>query len=118
MMTREDREALKHEIEVMNRLDLTSIDEAIEFVKNIVQAHPFSYFSILPGRRFQAIWQLILEKTKFLDEHLRPNAATRIYYFVNKLDNIHVCETCGKPYAKQLTPMALYEHFHCNAFCA
>ena len=36
MMTREGREVLKHEIEAMNKLDLTSIDEIIEFVQNEV----------------------------------------------------------------------------------
>lgn len=119
MRTREDRARVSAQAKMLEQIDVTNTDKAIEYVNMIVKANPFSYFSILTGHRFAKIWNVILEKTKFLDEHFKPNVATRIYYFIHRMDHIHVCETCGKPYVKQLKAGNLPpEFFHCSNRCA
>lgn len=117
--TRQDREIISAEADFSKSIDTSNIDAVIAYAKHVVERFPFTHFSILKGRRFSHIWQVILDKTSFLDAYFEPNSATRIYYFINKLDHIHVCETCGKPYVKQIraggnTP----EYWHCNTFCA
>lgn len=115
-----DRQIIANEAMNLSKLDASNIDVMISYAKHLVEYFPFSYFNIMKGQRFAKIWQVILEKTKFLDEHFEPNAATRIYYFINKLDHIHVCETCGKPYTKQVKAGSnkSTDYFHCNIFCA
>lgn len=117
-MTREDRELIKHEIESLNKLDVSSLDDAILFVRDVMKTHPFTYFSILKGRRFSKIWKDILEKTKFLDAFFIPNSATRIYYYINHFDHLVVCETCGKFLKKNISAISPPKHFFCSNRCA
>ena len=118
--TKLDRDIVSNKALELEKIDPLNIDAMIAYAKQIVEQFPFSYFSIMKGRRFSKIWQIIYEKTKFLDTYFQPNAATRIYYFINRLDHIHTCEICGKPYAKQIRAGShkVTDYFHCSTFCA
>lgn len=117
--TKEDRAIVSIEAQKLSQIDGHDRDSLVEFVKNVMSQHPFTYFSILKGKRFKKAWDDICLFTQFLDKHFQPNAATRIYYYTSKINSIHVCEMCGKPYTKQINavnPNLLY--MHCSAFCA
>lgn len=119
MRTKIDRDLVQCKANELNYIDVNDIDQAITYVNEVIESYPFTYFSILKGQRFSKIWNVIFEKTKFLDEYFSPNTATRIYYFIHRMSQIHVCEVCGKPYLRQLragnpTP----DFIHCSTFCA
>ena len=116
---RKKRQAISNELSTLSEIDASNRDALIEYVHNIIDKHPLSYFSLLKGRRFSKVWSDICKATSFLDEYFQPNAATRIYYYISKLDHIHTCETCGKPYVKQIKANnPNLEYIHCNTFCA
>lgn len=117
--TKEDRIIVSLEAEKLNQIDANDRKSLIEFVYSIMSQHPFTYFSILKGRRFQKVWQDICAFTSFLDNYFQPNTATRIYYYISQLDHIHLCEICGKPYAKQINAInPRLKYIHCSTFCA
>lgn len=113
-MTYETRQIVKNEINELNSIKPYSYDKYVEFANKIVVNHPFTYFSLLKGQRFMLIWQDICEKTSFINEHFAPNAATRIFYYINKLSELKKCETCGKPYIKNISAFGLDHYFCCN----
>lgn len=113
-MTKEDRELVANEAKQLLDINEYSHDKYVEFMKMLVKQHPFSYFSIVKGIRFGILWKDICEKTSFIDEHFAPNAATRIFYYINKLSELKKCETCEKPYIKNISASGLDHYFCCN----
>lgn len=117
-MTRETRQIIKDELAELNSIQPYSYERYIEFANMIISKHPLSYFTVLSGRRFSAIWKDILSKTSFLDEYFKPKGSTRIYYYINKLSALKTCETCGKELVKDISPVRHSEHFFCCNRCA
>ena len=64
--TKMDREIVAIEAENANKIDASNIEAMIAYAKHMIEKFPFSYFSILKGRRFSNIWNVILEKHNFL----------------------------------------------------
>lgn len=117
-MTKEDRIVVKNEVKRLENIKPYSYDAYISFLKDIIKNHPFSYFSLVKGRRFKLLWNDIYEKTKFLDSYFSPNAATRVFYYINKLNDIKHCETCNKIIAKNISAINIPLHFFCCNRCA
>lgn len=119
-MTDEDRKIVADEAIKLSKIIPYSYDEYIEFMKSLMKQHPFSYFSIAKSLRFNALWKDILEKTTFIDniDNFKPNTATRIFYYINKLTELKKCETCGKDIIKDISPIRHPEHFFCCNRCA
>ena len=117
-MTHEERQIVANEAEQLSKIVSYSYDEYIEFMKMLLKQHPFSYFSIAKGKRFFKLWSDICEKTKFLNDYFSPDAATRIFYYINKIDDIKRCETCNDIITRQLHPTADILHFFCCNRCA
>ena len=116
-MTKEDRELVANEAMQLSSINEYSYDKYVEFVKMLVENHPHSYFSIIKGLRFSVLWKDICEKTSFINKHFAPNAATRIFYYINKLSELKKCETCGKFFAKNI-PAPGFDHYFCCNRCA
>lgn len=117
-MTREDREIVKNEVNKLKNIKPYSYDAYVEFVKDIIEQHPFSYFSLVKGQRFKTLWNDICEKTQFLDNYFIPNSATRVFYYANKLNDIKRCETCNEVIAKNISAIKTPLHFFCCNRCA
>ena len=118
-MTKEDRLIIKNEIQRFENIKLYSYDAYVEFVKDMIKQHPFSYFSFVKGRRLIVLWNDICEKTKFLDNYFSPNAATRVFYYVNKLNDIKHCDTCNNIIARDISIVKHHSpYFFCCNRCA
>ena len=119
--TKEDRARVEAEAQALKNINVSDIDAMIDFAKNIVEKFPFTYFSILKGMKFKKIWDIILENTSFLNdiEEYTPNAATRIYYFINGLKEIHCCSSCGNEIKRNIKATEdSTQNFHCCNQCA
>lgn len=92
--------------------------EAQAIVREMVENFPRSFFNMFAGEGLRELKEVLFARTKFLETYFKPNTSTRCYYFINGLTEIVKCETCGKPYAKQISPVKMPEFFHCNTFCA
>lgn len=94
--------------------------EARRIVSKIVADLPFSFFNVLASKKMGRLRDIVVRETSFLDTYFKPNMSTRCYYFMNSLTEIKRCEleSCGKPYAKQVSPVKTVEYFHCDTFCA
>jgi len=117
-MTDEERQIVADEAVKLSEIVPYSYDKYVEFMQALIEQHPFSYFSIAKGMRFNALWKDILEKTSFIDSHFSPKSATRIFYYVNKLTELKRCETCNKEFKKDISPVKTPAHFFCCNRCA
>ena len=117
-MTNEERQIVADEAAKFLEIAQYSYDKYVEFMKALIKKHPFSYFSIVNGSRFDLLCKDILEKTSFIDSHFKPKTATRIFYYVNKLNELKTCETCGKEIEKDISPVNHSKHFFCCNRCA
>ena len=117
-MTRETRQIVKNEVIELNNIQPYSFEKYIKFTKRIIEKHPLTYFSLVKGMRFALLWNDIISKTSFLNSYFSPNAATRVFYYINQLDDIKHCETCSKPILKNLSAVGNIEHFFCCNRCA
>lgn len=118
-MTAENIAIIENEEKQFNEIAGYSYDKYIDFAKQLIEHHPLSYFSLLSGNRYRdTLWKDICEKTSFLDEHFKPSAATRAYYYINKLACIRTCDTCGKIFAKNISPVKAPSYFFCCNRCA
>lgn len=118
IMTYETRLIVKNEVKELENITPYSYEKYVAFAQKIVDKHPLSYFSLFKGKRFYALWKDICEKTAFLDAYFKPNTATRVYYYINKLDDICHCETCGKAMTKTLSLLKAPSHMFCCNRCA
>lgn len=124
MRTKENIQHLNQLKKTVNALPDSKFEQAASgIICAVVQKFPLTYFSILNSNRFDRLRTLVLKKTAFLDKYETERKkkftfATRIYYFINKKTTIEQCQTCGKPYLHDISPVNPDKYFHCNAFCA
>jgi len=107
---------LADEIEKMSEEQFKA--SAVAVVSDLISRFPRSFFNLFIGGKLKRLREHIVTETAFLDSYFSPNMSTRCYYFTKGLHDIIRCETCGKPYLKQVSPINTVEFFHCNAFCA
>ena len=119
MYIKERQRELRQLSKQMNLLsDDVFDDTAISYLKNLVEKYPQSYFSLLKGNKFLRLRDYIFTHTSFLDKWFKPSIPTRCFYIIKGLTDIIRCNTCGKPYCKQLSYFADLKYFHCNTYCA
>lgn len=73
------------------------------------------------GKRFKKFWDDVVKKTAFLDEIYSKRDISRLYYYVNNLQQLIVCsaDNCNKIYTKKISPKMLKRNrFYCNSTCA
>lgn len=94
-------------------------EQNITLIKSIIVDFPFSYFSILRSRKFQNLWNEIVLCTSFLDEVYSKNDITRVFYYINNIDNAIRCHTCNNIYDHKIIPtIDPHTLFHCSNTCA
>lgn len=117
-MTVEQRKIIK-ELSISYNKEDRDVEYNIKFAKDVVDKFPFSYFSILRGKRFAKFWQCVVDNTIFLNDVYAKNDITRLYYFINRIDKQICCSTCGKPMTGKITSTTKWPiNFHCSNRCA
>ena len=118
-MTGRERRKIVNDLAASYNKEDRVVEYNIKFAKDVVDKFPFSYFSILRGRRFAKFWQCVVDNTVFLDDVYAKNDITRLYYFINKIDKQICCSTCGKPKIDKIPALTKWPmNFHCCNRCA
>lgn len=97
-----------------------SYDDNINFIRRVLKEFPCSYHNLLRGKKFEKLWNDVVDKTHFLDEFYKANDTTRLYYYINKITSVIRCVTCGKPYVKKISAIEntdINYRFHCSISC-
>lgn len=81
--------------------------------------HPHGWIlRIHKGKKYKYLKDYILENTKFLDEvPFKFTFTTRVWYVINRLQEVHKCPVCGKPVLKNVETLPNKETRTVKRFC-
>lgn len=74
--------------------------------------------TIHKNKQYRYLKDYILENTKFLDEvPFRFTFTTRVWYVINRLQEVHKCPVCGKPVLRNVETLPNKETRTVKRFC-
>lgn len=85
-------------------------------LKTLIDEFPFSYFSTLKTKKFEKLYNFIIENTKFID--YKTPISTSCWYILNNKSQLITCHHCGKVIRKTLKPTLKQQYFWCDGKCS
>ena len=90
-------------------------EEYDNYIRNLVEKHPRSYFKTLKSKSNSHILDYINNCTPLLNDK-KYLISTKVYWVLNKLTDFPKCKICGKPILKNIKINEGYPS-HCCAKC-